>query len=148
MDYIIDYEKYQEFYSVCNHYVSDAETTRSLLFDTISRSTFACYLLRVDYNSFTMHALDKLRYIGTHTIEGITTRYGPCTRTLQEEIIRYNYAEYCQALAQVLHHGRNLNMISTYGSWKYPKAEWTTTTFPPVQPTYKYPPQQPTRSRM
>ena len=72
MDYTINYQTYQEFYNARSHYVSDAEITRSLLFDKISRSTFACYLLRVDYNSLVMHSLDKLRYIGTHTIEEIT----------------------------------------------------------------------------
>ena len=51
VDYNIDYLQHPEFYSVRNHYVSDAETTRSILFDKIGRSTFACYLLRVDYDA-------------------------------------------------------------------------------------------------
>ena len=82
-----------------------------------------------------------LHYIGTRTIEDITTRYGPFTRTLPEEIIRYNYAEYgqAQALTHVLHQGRSFNMVSTCGSWKGPKkVEWTAATFPPAPPTYNY----------
>ena len=71
----------------------------------------------VDYDALVLCTLDKLQHIGAHTIEEITTVYGPLTRTLQEEIIRNNYSEYCHALAQVLHQGRSLNMVSTSGSW-------------------------------
>ena len=103
-------------HSVHSHYVSDAETTRSILFDKISRGIVARYLQRADYDALIMHTLDMLHYVGMRSIEEITTRYGPLTRTVQGETTRYNYEEHREARAQVLHQGRNLNMVSTYGS--------------------------------
>ena len=100
-----------------------------------------------NHEALATRSLDKLHYVRTHPLAELTRKY-VLTRPLQEWTIRYSYQEYFQALAQVLSQGRKLNMVSTYGSWKYPKpTECTTTTFPPAPPTYNYPPQNTIKSR-
>ena len=79
-----------------------------------------------------------MHYIGTRTADEVTREYG-VARELNNDIVRSNYREEVEALAQILSQGRELDMISSYGSWTYlAEAYWQTTEFPPAPPQFNY----------
>ena len=140
VNYAFDFADYQTYYSVENLYIQDAETTRHLLYDRITRSTIACYLLSEDYFALKGTILGVFNTMGSKTIEQLRHDYDiPHFRQLDIEVIRHNYAEYMEALLQVCAEASQHGLVESYGRWHYPQhAEWNQTRTPPVNPDYLF----------
>ena len=137
--YAFDYADYQTYYSVENLYIQDAETTRHLLYDRITRSTIACYLLSEDYFIPKGTILGGFNTMGSKTIEQLRQDYNiPRFRQLDIEVILYNYSEYMEALLQIFSEGHQQGLVESYGRWHYPLAEWNQTRTAPVNPDYLF----------
>jgi hypothetical protein len=60
VDYELNYMTYIEDYSTRNVYLYDMETTRSILYDKIPRSAFACYMLMANYGDVVIDMLERM----------------------------------------------------------------------------------------
>jgi hypothetical protein len=137
--YAFDYVDYQEYYSVENLYIQDAETTRHLLYDRIPRSTSACYLLSEDYFALKGTILEVFTSLKYKTREQLRQDYQlPFFRQLDTEVIRHNYAEDMEALLLIFSEASDSGLVESYGRWHYPPAEWNQTRNPAVDPDYLF----------
>jgi hypothetical protein len=137
--YAFDYADYQEYYSVENLYIQDAETTRHLLYDRIPRSTIACYLLSEDYFALKGTILEAFTSLKYKTREQLRQDYRiPFMRQLDNEVLRHNYEEYMEALLQVFAEAGHRGLVQNYGTWHYPPAEWNQTRNPAINPDYLF----------